>query len=116
MTDVTFLNLSRTKSELILFADHLERKLNGFGQINLLAASIRITPTNLACEILNAALYDLSAGWPIPAFDTYAKQARSWTEIATLPERKNYLAAIWQSLNLQDQSAFWQYVQERTAA
>lgn len=65
---------------------------------------------------MNEALHDLSAGQPNPPFIGYADEARFWVSIAPLPERKVYLAAIWQTLPTYEQSAFWNFVQRGVAA
>lgn len=117
MIDVfTFLNENREPSFLASFADHLQDHLNDFGKLNLLAVAIRIAPHSSACEILDAALCDLGAGQPGAAFLSFADEAADWTNFASLPERKYYLAAIWQSLSYNDQGAFWRYAKDRAAA
>jgi hypothetical protein len=103
-------------SILAQFADRLEPRLTEIGTYNLLAVAIRVTPRDASCEIMDYALRDHSAGQPGAAFLSYADEAKDWCSLASLPERKCYLAAIWQSLSNSDQSAFWRYIQERTAA
>lgn len=116
MNTLTFLNTSGEPSALIAYADRLEERLTPIGAANYLAIAIRITAPTTACEIMDVALRDLSAGQPNVAFLSYADDARNWTSLASLPERKCYLAAIFQSLCRKDQIAFWDYAQGRTAA
>lgn len=116
MNPVSILNESDDQTQLICLADRLEEQLSRTGALRLLGLSIRIAPTSEACELIDAALRSFSAGQPIPAFETYAQAARDWVYFSTKTERKNYLAAIWQSLSPADQSAFWQYVQRSDAA
>ena len=112
----TILNEIREPSALIPIANRLESQLTALGTMNALAIAIRIHSPDVSCEIMDAALHSFSAGQPIPAFGTLAQAALDWVSLATTAERKNYLAAIWQSLSDEDQSAFWQFVQRKNAA
>ena len=116
MNTLDFLNTPRKRSELIAYAERVEERLMPIGAANYLAIAIRITAPDTACKIMVAALRDLSAGQPHVALLSYADEARNWTSLASLPERKCYLAAIFQTLCHKDQVAFWRYIQGRAAA
>lgn len=63
-----------------------------------------------ACEVMAAALADLSAGMPIaPLFDVMG-EARSWAEFATRAEVKAYALACYRRMSPADQAAFLAYV------
>ena len=64
-----------------------------------------------ACEIMAAALADLSAGMPMAPLFGYMDQATFWASLASRPERKAYCLASFLSLPQADQRAFLAYVQ-----
>ncbi len=63
-----------------------------------------------ACEIMSAALEDLSAGQPIPPLFGYMDQAAFWADFAPVPELKAYVLACYNRLSRPDQLAFLGYV------
>ena len=63
-----------------------------------------------ACEIMVAALADLSAGWPIPPLFNFMDEAAFWADLAPMPELKAYALACYNRLPLTDQAAFLAYV------
>lgn len=92
-----------------------ECRLSAEGRGNLLAVAIAATPRKMAQRIIAAS--DLEAiGSPPVVFDSIAEEARAWANLACLDERKCYMAAIWHTLSLPDQSAFLGYINRRSAA
>jgi hypothetical protein len=116
MNSLLFLNETLDPPALIHFSDLLEPLLTEYGACNLLAVAIRVSPQDAVCEILASAWRDLSAGQPGVLFISYAVEAKDWCSFASIPERKCYLTAIWQSLSRNEQCAFWRYVQGRAVA
>ena len=116
MNTIQLLNETTEPTALIPFADSLEAKLSPMGASNLLCVAIRTAPPEAACTLMNGALNDLSAGQPRAALLSYADEARFWTNLAPLEERKVYMAAIWQSLSTSEQSAFWNFTSQRGVA
>ena len=69
-----------------------------------------------ACEIMAAALADLSARMPMAPLFGYMDQATFWASRATPPERKAYVLATFLSLPASDRANFLGYVQGGGAA
>ena len=92
------------------------KRLDRLECCSILCAAIAACDDEDALEIMDAATEGMTVGQPLPAFTTFAEEARNWVPLASLPERKHYLAAIWHSLSHADQTAFWRSVQERAAA
>ena len=69
-----------------------------------------------ACEIMAAALADLSAGMPMAPLFGHMDQATFWASMATRPERKAYALAAFLSLSASDRAGFLAYVQGGGAA
>lgn len=68
-----------------------------------------------ACEIMNAALEDLSAGQPRAPLFNYADQANWWAGLACEAELKSYMLACWSRLTSKDKAAFLDFVSEGDA-
>ena len=69
-----------------------------------------------ACEIMAAALADLSAGMPMAPLFGHMDQATFWASMATRPERKAYALAAFLTLTPKEQAGFLAYVQRSGAA
>ena len=69
-----------------------------------------------ACEIMAAALADLSAGMPMAPLFGYMDQATFWASLAPRPERKAYALATFLTLTPKEQAGFLAYVQRSGAA
>ena len=63
-----------------------------------------------ACEIMVAALADLSAGMPIAPLYSPMEAAAFWADLATRAELKAYALACFTRLSKADQAAFLRYV------
>ncbi len=63
-----------------------------------------------ACEIMAAALADLSAGMPVAPLYSPMDEAAFWADLATRAELKAYALACFTRLSQQDQAAFLSYV------
>ena len=63
-----------------------------------------------ACEIMAAALVDLSAGMPIAPLYSPMEAAAFWADLATRAELKAYALACFTRLSKADQAAFLRYV------
>ena len=63
-----------------------------------------------ACEIMAAALDDLSAGMPVAPLFSFMDQAAFWADFSPVPELKAYLLACYNRLPRADQLAFLAYV------
>ena len=75
-----------------------------------LCLAIRACEPSDACEIMAAALTDLSAGMPIAPLYNPMNEARSWAEMATRDELKAYALACFKRLSDADQAAFLRHV------
>ncbi|WP_415184301.1 hypothetical protein [Phaeovulum sp.] len=69
-----------------------------------------------ACEIMAAALADLSIGMPIAPFYSPMDEAGFWADYASRAELKAYVLACYTRLSARDQAAFLAYVQRGAAA
>ena len=69
-----------------------------------------------ACEIMGAALADLSAGMPMAPLFGHMDQATFWASLASRPERKAYALATFLTLTPKEQAGFLAYVQRSGAA
>lgn len=63
-----------------------------------------------ACEIMEAALIDLSAGQPRPPLMSVMDEATDWADFATTAELKAYALACFNRMKPADRSAFLAYV------
>ena len=81
-----------------------------------LCLAIRECHPSDAAILMSAALEDLSAGMPIPAFDSVMAEARLWAEWATPAELKAYALASYEAMAARDQSGFLAHVSRRVAA
>ncbi len=106
MNSIEHLNGTNDSKELIPFADRLEGRLSAAGALNLLAVAIRIAPRDEALELMLAAMHDFSSGPPLPSFVSIAEEAKDWAAFATLVERKNYAAAIFNTFSANERAAF----------
>ncbi|NYS24609.1 hypothetical protein HUK65_06355 [Rhodobacteraceae bacterium 2376] len=69
-----------------------------------------------ACQIMAAALDDLSAGMPGAPLFSYMDQAAWWSDLASKPELKAYLLACWTRLSPRVQDDFLRFIERRAAA
>ena len=69
-----------------------------------------------ACQIMAAALDDLSAGMPGAPLFSYMDQAAWWSDLASEPELKAYLLACWTRLSPRVQDDFLAFIGRRAAA
>lgn len=69
-----------------------------------------------ACEIMAAALADLSAGMPNAPLFNVMDEARSWASFATRADLKAYCLACFEQMPPADQAGFLSYVQRSAAA
>lgn len=69
-----------------------------------------------ACQIMAAALDDLSAGMPGAPLFSYMDQAAWWSDLASEPELKAYLLACWTRLSPRVQDDFLRFIERRAAA
>lgn len=69
-----------------------------------------------ACQIMAAALDDLSAGMPGAPLFSYLDAANWWSDLASEPELKAYLLACWSRLSPRAQSNFLRFIERRAAA
>lgn len=75
-----------------------------------LCLAIKACHPSDACEIMAAALSDLSAGMPIAPFYSPMNEAGFWADLATRAELKAYALACFKRLSQEDQAAFLRYV------
>lgn len=109
------LNTANSGQQLMPAYDAARAMLSPSGKRNLLAVALATAPESVAADMVH--MSDIaSAGCPVPAFESYAVEARDWACFSPLTERECYLAAIWQTLPVARQEAFLDYAQRKVAA
>lgn len=87
-----------------------------FARARTLAFAIAECDPRDACQIMAAALDDLSAGMPGAPLFSYTETANWWADLASETELKAYLLACWSRLPAKVQADFLAFIGRRTAA
>jgi len=91
-------------------------RLTRMERCSILAASIAACNPDDAMDIMDAACRDLSAAYPLPPLNSFSEQAKFWSSLAPVAEKKSYLSAIFMSLTGEDQSGFLSAASRRLEA
>jgi len=94
----------------------LKRRLEPRELASIAFAALRALDPELREDTVRAALFDVSAGYPLPCFTSPLSDARWWAGNASRDELKAYSLAAFEAMQPRDQSAFLSHVAGEQAA